>query len=65
MRFLSVAQFQLKKLNGRRLDLDYKKRRKAKLPVEELHQAWDKFLSSKELAERSMFVLLQNDVSSR
>ena len=25
--------------------------------------AWDKFTASKELAERSMFVLLQNDVS--
>ncbi|XP_040893548.1 endophilin-A3b [Toxotes jaculatrix] len=59
---LKEIRYQLKKLNGRRLDFDYKKRRKGKVPVEEVHQAWDKFITSKELAERSMFVLLQNDV---
>ncbi|KAG7232214.1 hypothetical protein INR49_009407 [Caranx melampygus] len=59
---LKEIRFQLKKMNGRRLDFDYKKRRKGKVPVEEVRQAWDKFMSSKELAERSMFVLLQNDV---
>lgn len=59
---LKEIRFQLKKLNGRRLDFDYKKRRKGKVPVEELRQAWDKFSCSKELAERSMFFLLQNDV---
>ncbi|XP_071317079.1 endophilin-A3b isoform X2 [Trachinotus anak] len=59
---LKEIRFQLKKMNGRRLDFDYKKRRKGKVPVEEVRQAWDKFTSSKELAERSMFILLQNDV---
>lgn len=59
----SVPQYQLKKMNGRRLDLDYKRRRSGKVPAEEVRQAWDKFITSKELAERSMFVLLQNDVS--
>lgn len=58
-----VPQYQLKKLNGRRLDFDYKRRQKGKVPTEEVRQAWDKFIMSKELAERSMFILLQNDVS--
>lgn len=58
-----VPQYQLKKMNGRRLDLDYKRRRSGKIPAEEVRQAWDKFITSKELAERSMFNLLQNDVS--
>lgn len=49
-------------MNGRRLDLDYKRRRSGKVPTEEVEQAWDKFIASKELAESSMFVLLQNDV---
>lgn len=57
------VQYQLKKMDGRRLDLDYKRRRSGKVPAEEVRQAWDKFITSKELAERSMFVLLQNDVS--
>lgn len=57
------GQFQLKKLNGRRLDFDYKKRRRGTTPVEELRQAQDKLVVSKEQAERSMFNLLQNDVS--
>ncbi|XP_041651712.1 endophilin-A3b [Cheilinus undulatus] len=59
---LKDIRFQLKKMNGRRLDFDYKRGRKGKVPVEEVRQAWDKFSSSKEQAERSMFVLLQNDV---
>ncbi|KAM7003364.1 endophilin-A3b [Tautogolabrus adspersus] len=59
---LKEIRFQLKKLNGRRLDFDYKRRRRGKVPVEEVRQAWDKFSSSKEQAERSMFVLLQSDV---
>lgn len=53
---------QLKKVNGRRLDFDYRKRRKGKSSTDKLQQAFDKFLTSKELAERSMFFLLQNDV---
>uniref|UniRef100_A0A3Q3MMF4 SH3-domain GRB2-like 3b n=1 Tax=Mastacembelus armatus TaxID=205130 RepID=A0A3Q3MMF4_9TELE len=59
---LTEIRHQLKKLNGRRLDFDYKRRRRGKIPADELQQAWDKFLASKELAEQSMFVLLQNDV---
>ncbi|KAM8751540.1 endophilin-A3b isoform 1-T2 [Acanthopagrus schlegelii] len=59
---LKDIRYQLKKLNGRRLDFDYKRRRRGKVPAEELRQAWDKFITSKELAERSMFILLQNDV---
>lgn len=58
-----VLQYQLKKVNSRRLDFDYKKRQSGKVPAGELQQAWRKFVMSKELAERSMFVLLQNDVS--
>uniref|UniRef100_A0A3P8RVB2 SH3-domain GRB2-like 3b n=1 Tax=Amphiprion percula TaxID=161767 RepID=A0A3P8RVB2_AMPPE len=61
---LKDIRYQLKKVNGRRLDFDYKRRRRGKVPTEELRQAWDKFITSKELAERSMFTLLQNDVSS-
>uniref|UniRef100_A0A3P8RW01 SH3-domain GRB2-like 3b n=1 Tax=Amphiprion percula TaxID=161767 RepID=A0A3P8RW01_AMPPE len=59
---LKDIRYQLKKVNGRRLDFDYKRRRRGKVPTEELRQAWDKFITSKELAERSMFTLLQNDV---
>jgi len=50
-------------VNGRRLDFDYKRRRSGKVPAEEMRHTWDKFMTSKELAERSMFVLLLNDVS--
>lgn len=63
--FAALLQHQLKKMNGRRLDLDYKRRRGGKVPAEEVEQARDKFLTSKELAESSMFVLLQNDVGIR
>ncbi|XP_076588613.1 endophilin-A3b [Chaetodon auriga] len=59
---LKDIRYQLKKMNGRRLDFDYKRRRRGKVPAEEVRQAWDKFITSKELTERSMFVLLQNDV---
>uniref|UniRef100_A0A452RAS6 SH3 domain containing GRB2 like 3, endophilin A3 n=1 Tax=Ursus americanus TaxID=9643 RepID=A0A452RAS6_URSAM len=54
----------LKKLEGRRLDYDYKKKRVGKIPDEEVRQAVEKFEESKELAERSMFNFLENDVSS-
>ncbi|XP_038560913.1 endophilin-A3b [Micropterus salmoides] len=59
---LKEIRYQLKKLNGRRLDFDYKRRRRGKVPAEEVRQAWNKFITSKEQAERSMFVLLQSDV---
>ncbi|XP_078112325.1 endophilin-A3b [Sander vitreus] len=59
---LKEIRFQLKKLNGRRLDFDYKRKRGGKVPAEEVQRAWDKFLLSKELAEQNMFVLLQSDV---
>uniref|UniRef100_A0A673T101 SH3 domain containing GRB2 like 3, endophilin A3 n=1 Tax=Suricata suricatta TaxID=37032 RepID=A0A673T101_SURSU len=52
----------LKKLEGRRLDYDYKKKRVGKIPDEEIRQAVEKFEESKELAERSMFNFLENDV---
>ncbi|KAK5935984.1 hypothetical protein CgunFtcFv8_021290 [Champsocephalus gunnari] len=52
----------LKKLEGRRLDLDYKKKRQGKIPDGEIRQAVEKFDESRELAERSMFHFLENDV---
>uniref|UniRef100_A0A3B4B682 BAR domain-containing protein n=1 Tax=Periophthalmus magnuspinnatus TaxID=409849 RepID=A0A3B4B682_9GOBI len=57
-----IKGIKLKKVSGRRLDFDYRKRRRGKSSSEKLQTAWDKFQSSKELAERSMFLLLQNDV---
>lgn len=52
----------LKKLEGRRLDFDYKKKRQGKIPDEDIRQAVEKFEESKDLAERSMFNFLENDV---
>nr|XP_060611203.1 endophilin-A3 isoform X1 [Anolis sagrei ordinatus] len=52
----------LKKLEGRRLDYDYKKKRLGKIPNEEVRQAVEKFEESRELAERSMFNFLENDI---
>lgn len=60
--FFSVCKFHLKKLEGRRLDFDYKKSSKRRCPEAELKKAFDKFEESKELAKRSMFNLLENDV---
>ncbi|KAB0399245.1 hypothetical protein E2I00_013910 [Balaenoptera physalus] len=51
----------LKKLEGRCLDYDYKKKRVGKIPDEEVRQAVEKFEESKEWAERSMFNFLEND----
>ncbi|XP_076980453.1 endophilin-A3 isoform X2 [Tamandua tetradactyla] len=52
----------LRKLESRRLDYDYKRKRVGKIPDEEVRQAVEKFEESKELAERSMFNFLENDV---
>lgn len=51
-------------MEGRRLDFDYKKKRQGKIPDEELRQALEKFDESKEIAESSMFNLLEMDVSN-
>ena len=50
-------------MEGRRLDFDYKKKRQGTIPDEELRQALEKFDESKEIAESSMFNLLEMDVS--
>lgn len=60
---ISGCQYHLRKLEGRRLDFDYKKRRKGKISDSEMKIALEKFEESKELAERSMFNLLERDVS--
>ncbi|KAG1973557.1 endophilin-A2 [Pimephales promelas] len=52
----------LKKLEGRRLDFDYKKKRQGKIPDEEVRQALEKFHESKEVAEISMYNLLETDI---
>ncbi|XP_003216481.2 endophilin-A1 [Anolis carolinensis] len=59
---LREIQHHLKKLEGRRLDFDYKKKRQGKLPDDELRQALEKFDESKEIAESSMFNLLEMDI---
>ncbi|KAK1327825.1 hypothetical protein QTO34_012733, partial [Cnephaeus nilssonii] len=52
----------LRRLEGRRLDYDYKRRRVGKIPDDEITQAMEKFEESKDMAERSMFNFLENDV---
>ncbi|XP_040269998.1 endophilin-A3 isoform X1 [Bufo bufo] len=59
---LKEIVYHLKKLEGRRLDYDYKKKRQGKIPDEEIRQAVEKFEESKEVAERSMFNFLENDL---
>ncbi|KAG7214640.1 hypothetical protein INR49_010532 [Caranx melampygus] len=54
-------QHHLKKLEGRRLDYDYKKKRQGKIQDEEIRQALEKFHESKEMAESSMHNLLETD----
>ncbi|XP_028986605.1 endophilin-A2-like isoform X2 [Betta splendens] len=55
-------QHHLKKLEGRRLDYDYKKKRQGKIQDEEIRQSLEKFHESKEMAETSMHNLLETDV---
>ncbi|XP_062240564.1 endophilin-A1-like [Platichthys flesus] len=59
---LREIQHHLKKMEGRRLDFDYKKKRQGKVLDEELKQALEKFDESKEVAEQSMFNLLESDI---
>ncbi|XP_054252003.1 endophilin-A2 isoform X2 [Indicator indicator] len=59
---LKEIQHHLKKLEGRRLDFDYKKKRQGKIPDEDLRQAMEKFEESKEVAETSMHNLLETDI---
>ncbi len=59
---LFSLQHHLKKMEGRRLDFDYKKKRQGKVQEEEIKQALEKFDESKEIAEQSMFNLLESDV---
>lgn len=49
-------------MEGRRLDFDYKKKRHGKVQDDEIKQALEKFDESKEIAEQSMFNLLESDV---
>ncbi|XP_062386678.1 SH3 domain containing GRB2 like 2a, endophilin A1 [Sardina pilchardus] len=51
----------LKKLEGRRLDFDYKKKRQGKVTDDEIKSALEKFDDTKEIAELSMFNLLESD----
>lgn len=57
-------QHHLKKMESRRLDYDYKKKRHGKISDEELQVAQEKFNESKELSGKSMVSLLELDVSS-
>lgn len=59
---ISLLQHHLKKMEGRRLDFDYKKKRQGKVQDDEIKQALEKFDESKEIAEQSMFNLLESDV---
>lgn len=63
MHTIFSLQHHLKKLEGRRLDYDYKKKRQGKIPEEEIRQALEKFDESKDVAETSMYNLLETDVS--
>lgn len=51
-----------KKLSGRRLDYDYKRKKGTKVPQEEILQAEQKLEESLELADNSMYNLLSGDV---
>ncbi|XP_063042664.1 endophilin-A1-like [Engraulis encrasicolus] len=59
---LKEIQHHLRKMEGRRLDFDYKKKRHGKVQDDEIRQAVEKFDESKEIAEQSMFNLIENDI---
>ncbi|XP_055061268.1 SH3 domain containing GRB2 like 2a, endophilin A1 isoform X2 [Misgurnus anguillicaudatus] len=59
---LREVQHHLKKLEGRRLDFDYKKKRQGKVTGDEIKQALEKFDETKEVAELSMFHILESDI---
>ncbi|XP_030630142.1 SH3 domain containing GRB2 like 2b, endophilin A1 isoform X3 [Chanos chanos] len=59
---LKEIQHHLKKMEGRRLDFDYKRKRQGKVQDDEIRQALEKFDESKEIAEQSMFNLLESDI---
>ncbi len=46
------------------MDFDYKKKRQGKVTDDEMKQALEKFDDSKDVAEQSMFNLLESDVRS-
>ncbi|XP_068195932.1 endophilin-A2-like isoform X2 [Antennarius striatus] len=58
---IKEIQQQQKKLENRRLDYDYKKKRQGKIPDEEIKLALDKFEESKGQAEIAMHNLLETD----
>ncbi|XP_043842382.1 endophilin-A3 isoform X2 [Dromiciops gliroides] len=59
---LKEVAYHLKKLEGRRLDYDYKKRRVSRISREELLSAVRKFEESKEVTRKGMCNLLENDI---
>ncbi|KAK1887456.1 Endophilin-A3 [Dissostichus eleginoides] len=56
--------FQLKKLIGRRLDFDYKRRQRGNVSAEEIHLAWEKFITSKESSDGDLLSRLAALVSA-